>query len=88
MAETQISAFISEETRARLDRYARAHGVSKGWLVEQALLHHLQALEELPEDARVSARMVLAPESAVKVRRMLQHPPAPTRAMKKLFDDR
>lgn len=88
MAEVQISAFVSDETKARLDRYARAHGVSKGWLVEQALLHHLQALEELPEDVRVPARMVLDAESAARVRELLQHPPQPTEAMKKLFDDR
>lgn len=88
MAEVQISAFVSDETKARLDRYARAHGVSKGWLLEQALLHHLQALEELPEDVRVPARMVLDADSAARVRALLQHPPEPTGAMKKLFDDR
>lgn len=88
MAEVQISAFISDETKARLDQYARANGVSKGWLVEQALLHHLQALEELPEDVRVPARMVLDAESAERVRALLQHPPGATEAMKKLFDDR
>jgi predicted DNA-binding protein len=88
MAEVQISAFVSDETKARLDRYAREHGVSKGWLVEQALLHHLQALEELPEDVRIPARMVLDADSAARVRDLLQHPPEPTDAMKNLFDDR
>lgn len=79
---------ISEETHARLARCARAHGVSKDWLVEQALLHHLQALEELPEDVRVPARMVLDAESAERVRALRRHPPEPTPAMKKLFVDR
>ena len=88
MAEVQISAFVSDDTKARLDRYARSHGVSKGWLVEQALLHHLQALEELPQDVRVPARLVLDADAAARVRELLQHPPAPTEAMKKLFDDR
>ena len=88
MATVQISAFVSDDTKARLDGYARAHGVSKTWLVEQALLHHLQALEVLPEDVRVPVRMVLDAESARKVRALLQHPPAPTEAMKRLFDDR
>ncbi|MEQ1568906.1 MAG: ribbon-helix-helix protein, CopG family [Myxococcota bacterium] len=88
MAQVQISAFVSDETKARLDRYTRAHGVSKGWLVEQALLHHLLALEELPEDVRVPARLVLDVESAARVRDLLEHPPEPTEAMKKLFDDR
>ena len=47
MADTQISAHISEETRDMVERYAGAHGMKKGALVEQALLHHLQALREL-----------------------------------------
>ncbi len=88
MPAVQVSAFISDETKARLDRYARAHGVSKGWLVEQALMHHLQALEQLPEEVRVPARMVLDAASARKVRALLRRPPVPTKAMKKLFDDR
>ena len=88
MAEVQVSAFLSQTTKERLDRFARAHGVSKGWLVEQALLHHLQALEELPTDLCVPARMVLDRKSAERVRRMLERPPRATAAMRKLFDER
>jgi hypothetical protein len=51
MADTQISAYISEATKQEVERYANAHGVKKGHLVEEALLHHLQALRELPADA-------------------------------------
>jgi hypothetical protein len=47
MAETQISAYISETTKEQVERYAQAHGVKKGHLVEEALLHHLQALRDL-----------------------------------------
>lgn len=50
MAESQISAFISDATKQKVERYAEAHGVKKGHLVEEALLHHLQALHELPAD--------------------------------------
>lgn len=45
---TQISAYISDETRALLERYVRRTGVKKRHVIEQALLHHLQALDELP----------------------------------------
>jgi len=48
MGKTRISALISEKMRELLERHARATGVKKGRLVEQALLHHLQA--ELPLD--------------------------------------
>lgn len=51
MAETQISAYISESTKELVERYAESHGVKNGHLVEEALLHHLQALRErAPED--------------------------------------
>ncbi len=40
---TQISAMISSETKDRLERYARAHGLKKGFLIESALLHHISA---------------------------------------------
>ena len=65
--ETQISAIISESTRERLERHARATGVKKGHLVEQALLHHLQALEELPVEYVVHPRLVLTQQSLEKV---------------------
>ena len=88
MADVQISAYVSDDTKERLERFVRAHGVAKGRLVEQALRHHLQALDELPADVRVPAYMVLDAESATRVRDLLQHPSEPTEAMRKLFDDR
>ena len=33
-----------------VERYTEARGVKKGHLIEEALLHHLQALRELPAD--------------------------------------
>src|SRR5437879_4491015 len=50
--DTQISAQISETTRELMEKHVRQTGVKKGHLVEQALLHHLQAIEDLPERVR------------------------------------
>ena len=36
--------------RDLLDRYVRTTGVKKGHLLEEALLHHLRALDALPAD--------------------------------------
>jgi predicted DNA-binding protein len=88
MKTTQISARVTLETKQRLERYVRATGVTRAHLIEQALLHHLQALEDLPADIIVPARVVLTRESAERVRDLISHPPAPTEAMKRLFDDR
>lgn len=58
--ETQISALISDSTRERLERHVRATGVKKGHLLEQALLHHLQALEALPAEVVIRPRIVVS----------------------------
>ncbi len=88
MPPLQISTHISEELKARLERYVRAHGITRGHLIEQALEHHLCALVELPAEAIVPASIVLSRDSAAHVRDMLERPPEPTEAMKRLFDDR
>ena len=85
MADTQISAFISEETRDQVERYAAAHGVKKGALVEQALLHHLQALRELPADIIIPSRLVLTEKSFGDVLRAMSEPERPTQAMRDLM---
>jgi predicted DNA-binding protein len=85
---TQISAHISLDTKERLERYVRATGVTRAHLIEQALLHHLQALEELPVDAIIPTRLVLSRESAKRVRDLISRPDPPTEAMQQLFDDR
>ena len=54
---TRISALISQETKELLERHVRATGVKKGHLIEQALRHHLQALQELPADVIVHPRL-------------------------------
>jgi len=88
MATTQVSAHISEETKARLERFVRRTGQTRARLIEDALLQHLQALEELPADVIVPARILLSEESAARVRDMITRPPEPTDDMKRLFDDR
>lgn len=88
MSTTQISAHISDDLKASLDRQARATGMTRAHLVEEALRHHLQALAELPPEAIVPKRIVLARASAERVRDLVERPPHPTAAMRRLFDDR
>ena len=88
MSTTQISAHIAEETKERLDRFVRRTGQTRARVIEEALLQHLQALEELPADVLVPARVVLTAESAAAVRDAISRPAKPTRHMKRLFDDR
>jgi hypothetical protein len=85
MSEIQISAHISKETRDQVERYADAHGMKKGALVEQALLHHLQALRELPADVIIPPRLELSAASFERVAKLAAKPRKPSEAMRALF---
>ncbi len=85
MSDTQISAYISEATKEQVERYAEAHGVKKGYLVEQALLHHLQALHELPSDIVIAPRLAVTAASFEAVAEVLRKPRKPTKAMRALM---
>lgn len=85
MAETQISAYISEATKLEVERYAEAHGVKKGYLVEEALLHHLQALRELPADIVIPPRLTVTAESFEGVAKLVKKPRRPTKALRALM---
>jgi hypothetical protein len=85
MTETQISAHISEETKAQVERYADAHGVKKGALVEQALLHHLQALRELPADLIIPPRLELSEASFDQAAELTSKSRRPTKRLRELM---
>ena len=84
---TQISAYIADEVKARIERYVRAHGVTKAHLIETALLHHLQALRELPADVVIPPRITVTTRSMERLAALLEQPPEPTDAMRALFSD-
>lgn len=82
---SQISAFVSDATREQLDRYSDAHGVRKAHLVEEALLHHLQALRELPADLVIPPRITLTEASFEAVAAAVRLPRKPTKALRDLL---
>ena len=84
--DTQISAQISDTTRRLLERHARRTGTKKGHLVEQALLHHLQALDEIPAEYVVHPRIVVSRKTGEEMLRQAESA-APTAALRKLMRD-
>ena len=86
--QTQISAFISETTKSLVEEYAENHGVKKAHLVEEALLHHLQALRELPSDLVIPPRVVVSREDGEAILERIERPRKPTKAMRELFKSR
>lgn len=83
--QVQISAIVSEETRALLDEATEARGLKKGHVIEEALLHYLHALRELPSDVIIPSRLVLTEVSGREVVDRVLHPREPTDAMKALM---
>jgi hypothetical protein len=83
-SDTQISAVVSRTTKELLERYVRATGVKKGHLIEQALRHHLQALQEVPTDVIVHPRLVVTRESGDVVLKEMARG-KPTQALRDLM---
>ena len=87
MQSTQISATISSETRDRLERYVRARGMKKGFVIEQALLHHLLALSELPQNVVIPLRLIVDRASGERILERLESRERPNPAIEELFRD-
>ena len=84
--ETRISDQISETTRALMEKHVRQTGVKKGHLVEQALLHHLQALDELPAEFVIHPRIVVSRKTAAALLSQAESA-EPTPALRELMRD-
>ena len=84
--ETQISAVVSRTTSELLERHVRATGVKKGHLVEQALRHHLQALQELPADVVAHPKIVVTRRSGDAMLRQIGSGKSTT-ALRRLLRD-
>ncbi len=84
--ETQISAVVSHATKELLERHVRATGVKKGYLVEQALRHHLQALQALPADVIVHPKLVVTRKSGEAILKEIEKA-KPTEALRALLRD-
>jgi len=64
--DTQISAYVSDETKQRLDLFVRETGLKKARVIEDALNYHLDALQELPADAIIPTRLVISHDDGVR----------------------
>jgi predicted DNA-binding protein len=84
---TQVSAYISEETKAEVEAYVKRRGVKKAYLIEEALQHHLQALREIPEDLIIPSRLVLTAEAIAQIAERITQGEPPTEALKALLRD-
>lgn len=84
-ATTQISASITKETKRLLDSYVRKRGTKKSFVIEQALRHHLLAVNEIPEEYIIPPVIRVSEESMRKIADLMEKPPKPTHAMLELM---
>ncbi|MCX7082535.1 MAG: hypothetical protein NT008_04165 [Methylococcales bacterium] len=87
MSATHISATISSDTKSLVENYSKKSGVKKGFLIEEALLHHLQALKELPADIIIPAKIMLTEKSMSQIINLVANPQQPTPALTELMRD-
>jgi len=78
---TQVSAYISNETKENMEHYTSTYGVKKSFLIENALDHYLQALYSIPEEFIIPSKLILSKSSFEKVVDMMENPPEPTQAL-------
>ena len=81
----QISAYVSDETKNDMEHYSAIYGVKKGYIIENAIEHYLQALHEIPQEFIVPAKMTLSDESFEKLVQSAENPQKPTDMLKGLM---
>jgi uncharacterized protein (DUF1778 family) len=86
--EVQISAVVSKTTKEMLEKMVKARGLKKGYVVEEALRHHLQALQELPEDIIIPSTIVLTNESFKDLVREIERPRKASARLRRLMSRR
>ncbi|MFI3222154.1 MAG: hypothetical protein QX191_03865 [Methylococcaceae bacterium] len=87
MSATHISATISSDTKSLVENYSKKSGIKKGFIIEEALLHHLQALKELPADIIIPAKIMLTEKSMSQIIDLLANSQQPTQALTELMRD-
>lgn len=85
MNTTQISATISKNTKISVENYLKKTGLKKSFLIEEALLHHLQALKEIPQELIIPTRIQVNNDTLQQILTLLENPPEPNNALKQLM---
>ena len=82
---SQISAYVSDDLKSRLERYSHAHGIKKGYIIEKAIDRYLKATQSLPESFAIESTITLTQESYDRVQEMIATPPTPTSSLKAMM---
>jgi len=81
---TQVSAYISNETKMIFENFSAKTGQKKGFILEQALLHYINANQELPADIIIPPSITISKKVFDEV---IMADKEPTQALKDLLDE-
>ena len=59
----QISAYIEDDIKKKMEQYSSAHGLKKGFLIQNALDYYLNALHEIPSSIIVPSHIAVSSET-------------------------
>ena len=74
----EVSATISVTTKEKFDLFTEQFGLKKNFVVEQALLFFMESRRELPDEAFVPMRLVIADKRFDELLARLDGAAAPT----------
>lgn len=81
----RMTATISRETLARLQRVAQVTGVGEGQILEAALDQFLDEFAQLPSSALIAPRIVVDRRTGARILARIAEASEPTDAMRALF---
>ncbi|PHS38762.1 MAG: hypothetical protein COB07_08040 [Sulfurovum sp.] len=82
--QVQVSAYISNETKILFEDFSKRSGQKKGFIIEQALMHYINAQRELPADIIIPASLTVSKEVFDNV---IMADREPTEALRKLMNE-
>jgi len=80
----QISAYIEDDIKEKMEKYSAANGLKKGFLIQNALDYYLNALHEIPSHMIVPSHMTVD-EQTFNV--LLHSETKPNKKLKKLLHE-
>lgn len=81
---TQVSAYISNETKNLFEDFSKKSGQKKGFIIEQALMHYINAQRELPDDIIIPPSITVSKEVFDEI---VMAEREPTEALRKLMNE-
>lgn len=80
----QVTAAVSETTKAKLDQFVGQFGLKKSFVIEQAVLFYIASRTELPDEAFTPQRLVVDSTTFDEIVARIEDP-APTAALRELM---